>query len=56
MFDGTFFGDEREPTGGDASADAWSWELIVLVIAVASLSILAGVLFPDVMSCPGDCF
>jgi hypothetical protein len=56
VFDGTFFGDEREPASGDAPAVAWPWGLIVLVLAVAGLTILAGVLFPDVMGYPGDRF
>lgn len=52
IFDSPLPCNARKPEASTASAPSvWSWELTMLLLAVTIVSILAGVLFPDALSC-----
>jgi len=57
MFDGSLPRDDHRPeTGSTAPPSAWTRELAALLLAVALVSILGAVLFPDGLSYPGARF
>ena len=57
MFDGflpLYEGSPEERT--DPTICTWTWELTALLVAMTTLSIAAGVLFPDVLASQAVCF
>jgi hypothetical protein len=53
MFDGYLPLYENEPEGrAEPTVRTWSWGLVALVLGTTTLSIAAGVLFPDVLASP----
>jgi hypothetical protein len=45
MFDGPLRRDEAKP--GRDPAQIWSWTLVILLLAIAALTIAANLYFPD---------
>jgi hypothetical protein len=57
MFDGTLPWHEDEPKQrASRSVRAWPWELVVLLLVMTILSIVASLLFPDMLALPVDHF
>jgi hypothetical protein len=57
MFDGMLPRDEAEPEMMPSPPPSgWTWELSALLLTMTILSIIAAVIFPDIVAYPGPHF